>query len=141
SGLFQSGQLNAHYTDLDRMIVGGAMPGGEPLVLPSYKETGTSFFLERRELGVINLGVPGVVRVGGESYSLGTRDCLYVGLGEREVFFENQADGQAQFFLISTPAHAKHPTTLVKRSDVAGDELGDPSTANRRRIVKYIHPA
>jgi 4-deoxy-L-threo-5-hexosulose-uronate ketol-isomerase len=140
-GLFQSGQLNAHYTDLDRMIVGGAQPSGEPLALPSFKETGTSFFLERREIGIINLGAPGTLRVGGQSYSLGTRDCLYVGLGERDVSFANEnGDAPAQFFFISTPAHAKYPTTLVKRSDVTGDELGDSSTANRRRIVKYIHP-
>ena len=138
--LFQSGQITAHYTDLDRMIVGGAQPAGELLTLPSYKETGTGFFLERREMGVINLGAPGVVRVGDESHALGPRDCLYIGLGEREVSFENGGDAAAQFLFVSTPAHARHPTTLVRRAEVAGDELGDPSTANRRRIVKYIHP-
>ncbi len=137
SGLFQSGQLTAHYTDLDRMIVGGAQPAGEAIALPGFKETGTGFFLERREIGIINLGAPGTVRAGSETYALGTRDCLYIGLGEREVSFDGQG---AQFLFISTPAHAKHPTTLVKRADVKGDELGDPSTANRRRIVKYIHP-
>ncbi len=139
-GLFQSGQITAHYTDLDRMIVGGVQPAGGVLTLPGYKETGTSFFLERREMGVINLGGPGAVRVGGESHALGPRDCLYIGLGEREVSFESQGDAAAQFLFVSTPAHARHPTTLVRRAEVAGDELGDPSTANRRRIVKYIHP-
>ena len=139
-GLFQSGQITAHYTDLDRMIVGGVEPAGGSLTLPSYQETGTSFFLERREMGVINLGAPGSVRVGGEDHALGPRDCLYIGLGEREVSFGSQGDAAAQFLFVSTPAHARHPTTLVRRTEVAGDELGDPSTANRRRIIKYIHP-
>ncbi|MEA3189162.1 MAG: 4-deoxy-L-threo-5-hexosulose-uronate ketol-isomerase, partial [Chthoniobacter sp.] len=139
-GLFEKGKLHAHYTDLDRMIVGAAMPAGEPLAIPSYKETGTGFFLERREIGVINLGARGIVRVGTERHSLETLDGLYIGLGEREVAFENGTGGEAAFYFISTPAHAKHPTTLVKRAQVTGDELGDPKTANRRRIVKYIHP-
>ena len=138
--LFQPGKINAHYTDLDRMIVGGAEPGNEPLALPADKATGTGFFLERREIGIINIGSPGGVRVGGERYSLGHLDCLYVGLGEREVAFENGGEGQARFYFVSTPAHAKYPTALVKRADVAGDELGDADAANRRRIVKYIHP-
>lgn len=138
--LFQPGNVIAHYTDLDRMIVGGAVPVDGPLVLPDDKATGTGFFLERREMAIINLGAPGIVRIGGESYDLHTHDCLYVGQGEREVFFENGGEGQARFYFVSTPAHAKYPTALVKRADVAGDELGDAATANRRRIVKYIHP-
>ena len=144
SDLFQPGKVNAHYTDLDRMIIGGAEPSGQPLSLPNDKETGSSCFLERREIGIINIGAPGIVRVGGqhaENHRLGTHDCLYVGLGEREVFFENGGIGRARFYFVSTPAHAKYPTTLVKRADVAGDALGDASTANRRRLVKYIHPA
>jgi len=142
--LFQPGKVNAHYTDLDRMIIGGAVPSGKPLALPNDKQIGSSFFLERREIGIINIGTPGIVRVGGskaENHALGTHDCLYVGLGEREVFFENGAGGQSRFYFVSTPAHAKYPTTLVKRADVAGDALGDARSANRRRLVKYIHPA
>ncbi len=143
--LFQPGTVNAHYTDLDRMIVGGAEPSGEPLALPNYKEIGASCFLERREIGIINIGAPGFVRVGGgpqaEKHALGTHDCLYAGLGERELIFENGCGGQARFYFVSTPAHAKYPTTLVKRADVTGDALGDASAANRRRLVKYIHPA
>jgi 4-deoxy-L-threo-5-hexosulose-uronate ketol-isomerase len=138
-GLFQPGAVTAHYTDLDRMIVGAAVPTTSPLPLPNAKETGTSFFLERREIGILNLGQPGKVQVGATTYDLGTLDCLYVGLGEKEVRFETAAGGQAQFYFISTPAHAKHPTAVVRRADVRTDPIGDPAKANRRRINKLIH--
>jgi 4-deoxy-L-threo-5-hexosulose-uronate ketol-isomerase len=137
--LFQPGQITAHYTDLDRMIVGAAMPTSAPLGLPSAKETGTSFFLERREIGVLNIGGPGVVRVGGAQHALAPLDCLYLGLGEREVAFENGSAGQAEFYFISTPAHAKYPTVHATRAQAEVQELGDPALANRRRICRYIH--
>jgi 4-deoxy-L-threo-5-hexosulose-uronate ketol-isomerase len=139
TGLSQSGQVTAHYTDLDRMIVGMATPTTTPLTLPDAKETGTAFFLERREIGILNLGATGSVRVGGARYPLNTLDCLYIGLGEREVSFENGTAGQASFYFISTPAHAKHPTKLATRSQAEIEELGDASLANRRRICRYIH--
>ena len=138
--LCQPGQLTAHYTDLDRMIVGVAMPTTAPLALPNFKETGTSFFLERREIGIINIGAPGVVRVGGTAHTLNSLDCLYVGLGERDVSFENGATGQATFYFISTPAHAKHPTATATHTSVSAAPIGDVAKCNRRRINKYIHP-
>lgn len=137
--LFQAGQVTAHYTDLDRMIVGAAVPAGAALALPSAKETGTSFFLERREIGILNIGTAGVVKVGGQAYELGNLDCLYIGLGEREVSFENGSAGQAAFFFVSTPAHAKYPTAVCRKSDLKTDPIGDVTKANRRRINKYIH--
>ncbi|MEO5960451.1 MAG: 5-dehydro-4-deoxy-D-glucuronate isomerase, partial [Opitutaceae bacterium] len=139
-GMFQPGAVTAHYTDLDRMITGAAVPTTAPLSLPHAKETGTSFFLERREIGILNVGSgPGKIRVGATSYDLGSLDCLYIGLGEKDVAFESGAGGQAQFFFISTPAHAKHPTAVVRRADVRTDPIGDPAKANRRRINKLIH--
>jgi 4-deoxy-L-threo-5-hexosulose-uronate ketol-isomerase len=139
-GLFQPGAVTAHYTDLDRMIVGAAVPTTAPLALPSAKETGTSFFLERREIGILNVGAgAGKVRVGGTTHDLGQLDCLYIGLGEKDVAFENGSSGQAQFYFISTPAHAKHPTAIVRRADVRTDPIGDNAKANRRRINKLIH--
>ena len=139
-GLFQPGQLTAHYTDLDRMIVGAAVPTTAPLALPNAKgETGTDFFLERREIGILNIGAPGAVRVGAERHAMAALDCLYVGKGEKDVTFENGPAGQAQFYFISTPAHAKHPTTLASRAQAEVQELGDASGANRRRICRYIH--
>jgi 4-deoxy-L-threo-5-hexosulose-uronate ketol-isomerase len=141
SGLFQPGALVAHYTDLDRMIVGAAVPTKSALSLPNAKEaTGTGFFLERREIGILNVGAAGQVKVGGTTHELRNLDCVYIGLGEKDVTFENGAEGQAQFYFISTPAHAKHPTAVVRRADVRTDPIGDNAKANRRRINKLIHP-
>jgi 4-deoxy-L-threo-5-hexosulose-uronate ketol-isomerase len=137
--LFRPGEVTAHYTDLDRMITGGAVPTSAPLPLPNAKETGTGFFLERREIGILNIGTKGVVTVGGTRHELGNLDCLYIGLGEREVAFENGSEGQAAFFFVSTPAHAKHPTAIARKEDVKADPIGDVTKANRRRINKYIH--
>jgi 4-deoxy-L-threo-5-hexosulose-uronate ketol-isomerase len=139
-GLFQTGAVIAHYTDLDRMVVGAAVPTTAPLALPADRALGTSFFLERREIGILNVGAPGTVRVGPASYDLGPLDCLYIGRGEKEVTFENGSAGQAQFYFISTPAHAPHPTAVVRRAEVRTDPIGDPAKANRRRINKLIHP-
>ena len=140
-GLFQAGEWVAHYTDLDRMIVGGACPReGTPLALPSAKATGTEYFLERREIGILNLGGAGAVVVGGKRWELATLDCLYVGRGERDVRFEATGGEGAQFYFVSTPAHATHPTAIVRRADVRTDPIGDSAKANRRRINKLIHP-
>src|SRR5664280_2414246 len=122
TGLAQPGQVTAHYTDLDRMIVGLAVPTLAALALPDARETGTSFFLERREIGILNIGAPGAM-----------------GLGEREVSFEKGAAGQAQFYFISTPAHAKHPTRRATRAQAEVEELGEAALCNRRRICRYIH--
>jgi 4-deoxy-L-threo-5-hexosulose-uronate ketol-isomerase len=138
-GIFRPGEWVAHYTDLDRMIIGGAMPSGAPLSLPNVRETGTDYFLQRREIGILNIGAPGAVRVGGTRHELGSLDCIYVGQGERDVSFENGSAGQAQFYFVSTPAHAKFPTAVVRRASVRTDPIGDPAKANRRRINRLIH--
>ncbi len=138
--LFRPGELTAHYTDLDRMVIGAAVPTGKPLPLPPARELGTASFLERREIGILNVGETGVVRVGDQRHELARMDCLYVGLGEREVSFENGTAGQAAFYFVSTPAHAKHPTVHATRAQAEVEELGAPATANRRRICRYIHP-
>jgi 4-deoxy-L-threo-5-hexosulose-uronate ketol-isomerase len=140
AGLFRAGEITAHYTDLDRMIVGAAVPMTAPLALPATKVTGTSFFLERREIGILNVGTRGSVQVGGTRHDLEPLDCLYIGTGERDVTFHPGSAGQTQFFFISTPAHAKHPTAVVRRADIRTDPIGDPTKANRRRINKLIHP-
>ncbi len=139
SGLFQPGAITAHYTDLDRMITGAAMPTTAPLGLPSAKETGTAYFLERREIGILNLGAAGAVTVGGKRYDLGTLDCLYIGLGEKDVSFEPGTAGQPQYYFVSTPAHAKHPTAVARAADLKTDPIGDATKANRRRINKCIY--
>jgi len=130
AGLFRPGEVVAHYTDLDRMIIGGAVPDGAPLALPGARETGTDYFLERREIGILNLGAPGAVRVGGARHDLGTLDCLYVGLGEKEVSLDSGPGGLAQFYFVSAPAHRKLPTAVVRRADLRSDPIGDPARAN-----------
>jgi 4-deoxy-L-threo-5-hexosulose-uronate ketol-isomerase len=139
--LFKPGALNAHYTDLDRMIIGGAVPTSAPLSLPNgAKQTGTGFFLERREIGIINIGAAGAVRVGATRYEMQPLDCLYVGMGEREATFENGAAGQAAFYFVSTPAHAKHPVAHTSAAQNRAAPIGEIAKCNRRRITKYIHP-
>ncbi|MBI5693018.1 MAG: 5-dehydro-4-deoxy-D-glucuronate isomerase [Verrucomicrobia bacterium] len=138
--LFQRGAVTAHYTDLDRMVFGAALPISSILSLPADRELGTSYFLERREVGIVNLGAEGLVRAGATTYTLGHLDCLYIGIGEREVRFINGAEGRAEYFFVSTPAHTKHPTAVVRHAELRTEPTGDPAKCNRRRIHKLIHP-
>lgn len=140
--LFRPGQATAHYTDLDRMIVGGVVPGAAPIALPMAKELGTTFFLERREIGILNIGaIAASVSVDGVKHELPVHACLYIGKGARNVeFLPASGPGDSALVYISTPAHATHPTRLATREQAQVAELGTPEGANRRRIVKYIHP-
>ena len=134
--LFQPGQVIAHYTDLDRMVVVGVQPAGSPLKLGNYKPLGNSYFLERREIGILNITEkPGIVTVGGAKYEIGHLDCLYIGTGEQDVTFS----GDTQFYCVSTPAHAKYPTAVMRGEEIKTDPIGDPANANRRVIRRYIH--
>jgi 4-deoxy-L-threo-5-hexosulose-uronate ketol-isomerase len=138
--LFKPGHINATFTDLDRLVVGGAMPL-KPLELPNHKETGRAFFLERRELGAINVGGPGVMHADGKSLSLDRLDCAYVPMGTRSVRFENaNAKNPAKFYFLSCPAHAAFPVATMKQKDATPVALGSQATANQRTIRKYIHP-
>ena len=138
-GLFRPGEVIAHYTDLDRMICGAAVPTGAPLGLPTDKELGTSFFLERREIGILNVGSgAGVVRVGGIAHTLSTLDCLYIGLGEKDVVFENGPAGQAQFYFVSTPAHACQAN--VSRHAKSGPKQKCRLCIHRTKHVNKVWP-
>jgi 4-deoxy-L-threo-5-hexosulose-uronate ketol-isomerase len=110
-----------------------------PLKLPNFKETGTDFFLKRREIGIINIGYPGLITVDGQRHALGRLDCLYAGRGVRDLVFESGSDGPSAFYFVSTPAHATYPTVNASRETATILELGDSGSANRRRIVQYIH--
>jgi 4-deoxy-L-threo-5-hexosulose-uronate ketol-isomerase len=137
--VFGPGELRDVFTALDRLVVGGAMPLA-PLELPNHPKTGRDFFLERRELGTINVGGPGVVRVDGKSFSLDRLDCLYVPMGTRNVVFESaNAREPAQFYFLSCPAHATHPVAMMKKKDAMPAALGTRANANQRTIYKYIH--
>ncbi|ALW83968.1 5-keto-4-deoxyuronate isomerase [Hymenobacter sedentarius] len=138
--LFAAGEIQLTYTHYDRMIVGGAQPNGQALSLPCPESLKAGYFLERRELGVLNVGGPGQVRVGNDTYELGNQDCLYVGMGTADVrFTSHDAANPAKYYLLSAPAHHAHPTTLRTQAQATPVEMGATETANRRTIYKYIY--
>lgn len=139
-GLFEPGRLQLSYTHYDRMIVGGAMPLGDPLSLPPIKPTGTPNFLDRRELMAVNIGGPGSVVADGKTYPLGTRDMLYLGMGTKAVSFgSTSSDSPAKFYLLSAPAHQAHPVRLIRLADAKRLDLGSRATSNERSIFQFIH--
>ncbi len=141
SDLFQAGQVTLHAVDLDRVVLGGAVPVRESLRLEAPAAMAAEFFTQRRELGVLNIGGPGRVRVEGASHPMGNRDGLYVGRGTREIHFESDSPEQpARFYLVSYPAHVSCPTRHIARHQASGTELGTVKQANRRRLYKYVYP-
>jgi 4-deoxy-L-threo-5-hexosulose-uronate ketol-isomerase len=139
TNLFTPGELRGVFTDLDRLAVGAVTPL-QPVELPNHKETGRAFFLERRELGAINIGGPGAVHADGKTYSLDRLDCVYLPMGTKSVTFESQdAKNLAKFYFLSCPAHAAHPAASMKPKDVSPVPLGSQTAANQRTIYKYIH--
>jgi 4-deoxy-L-threo-5-hexosulose-uronate ketol-isomerase len=138
--LFTPGQLQLVYVDLDRTVIGSAVPLAAALALPCPAELRATSFTERRELGVFNIGGEGVVDIDGATHALGNRDALYIGKGEQRISFSSvRADNPAEFYLLSYPAHAVYPTAIVRAADRMPTTLGDGSTANRRTINKLIH--
>jgi 4-deoxy-L-threo-5-hexosulose-uronate ketol-isomerase len=137
--LFQPGEIEFAYVDLDRTVIGSAVPTGEALVLESDPDLRADYFLERRELGVLNVGGAGSVVVDGRTFELGKLDCLYVGRGSQQVSFKSaDAGAPANFYLLSYPAHREYPTAMVKFADLKPVELGSLETCNKRRIYKAI---
>jgi 4-deoxy-L-threo-5-hexosulose-uronate ketol-isomerase len=140
--IFKPGELSLIYTDVDRSIIGSAVPTDNSLDLKgSKKETASVFFLERREAGIINIGSKGSVIVDGFEYILENKDCLYIGKGAKEIKF-NSSDSQnpARFYISSYPAHKEYPTKLVKYVDAVKQSLGSVENCNKRVINKYILP-
>lgn len=138
--LFTPDSLQLCYSHYDRVIVGGVMPVDGPVDLPTYPELRSDFFLERRELGIINVGGAGSVTVDGQTYELDKLDGLYVGRGSRTVSFASQqADSPARFYLLSSPAHKEYPTQKAAQGDVFSAPMGSAEAANERTIYRYIH--
>jgi 4-deoxy-L-threo-5-hexosulose-uronate ketol-isomerase len=137
--IFSPGALELTYTHYDRMIVGGAMPTEAPLALPCPERLKASYFLERRELGALNVGGAGEIVVDGTPYALGSQDCLYIGRGSQQVTFRSvDATSPAKFYLLSAPAHKEYPTTRRTQAEATPVEMGALETANQRTIYKYI---
>ena len=140
--LFLADQLSLAYSHIDRMIVGGAMPVGGGIHLAADRhELAADYFLERREIGIINVGGTGAITVDGASFVLEKRDGLYVGRGAQDVAFASAAAADpAQFYLLSAPAHTTYPTVHLTIGDANAIHLGDPLHSNVRTIYQYIHP-
>ncbi len=140
--LFSDDQLTLVYSHIDRVIVGGACPVSKPLELTaSPKDLGADYFLERREVGIVNVGGAGVVTVDGQKYPMSKLDGLYVGKGARSVSFASDDPANpAHFYLASAPAHATYPTTPIPLSSAEPSHLGSIANSNERTIYKYIHP-
>ena len=141
-GLFASGAMQFVYSHYDRMIVGGVMPGAAEIGLPVYEALRSSFFLERREMGIINIGGAGSIEADGEKFQLEKLDCLYLGRGTSKVVFSSlNATKPAKFFVLSAPAHQTYPNHAVKSSEATPAAMGTAATSNERTIYKYIHEA
>ncbi|HPF88847.1 MAG TPA: 5-dehydro-4-deoxy-D-glucuronate isomerase [Candidatus Limiplasma sp.] len=140
--LFKPNEVKTVYSHIDRIITGSAVPAGKTLSLPSGDALHAKSFLERRELGIINIGAgAGVVTVDGTRYDLRSKDGLYVGMGAADVTFESaDAKSPALFYFNSAPAHRTCPTVLIKPEDCAKVELGTQEESNHRTICKYILP-
>ena len=138
--LMQADTLKLVYSHYDRVIIGGAKPVGKKLELPNEPELKANFFLERREIGIINVGGKGTVEADGVKYEVEKLEAVYLGKGTKDVSFSSaDANEPASFFLLSTPAHHAYPNAVCTKAQAAPVNLGDISTSNKRTIYKYIH--
>lgn len=139
--LFKPGELVLIYSDSERAIVGSAVPTGSPLNLRGSKELAAEYFTERREIGVINIGAPGIITVGEESFHLANKEALYIGKGQHNVEFRSEAiQTPAEFYLLSYPAHRAFPTRKVTQAQANRLDLGSDAECNKRTIFQYLRP-
>ncbi|MBR1484429.1 MAG: 5-dehydro-4-deoxy-D-glucuronate isomerase [Prevotella sp.] len=137
--LFVQDEVCMVYSMYDRMVVGGAMPVGQELLLEAIDPLKAPFFTTRREVGIYNVGGPGVVRVGEERFELGFKEALYVGRGSREVRFSSaDAAHPAKFYFNSCTAHAAYPCRKVTKQDAVVAHMGSLETSNERNINKML---
>ncbi|MGN0779605.1 MAG: 5-dehydro-4-deoxy-D-glucuronate isomerase [Aristaeellaceae bacterium] len=139
--LFQPDDIKLVYSHIDRIITGSATPVSKPLVLTAGDELRAEYFLQRREMGVINIGGEGTVTVDGTVYTLRYKDGLYIGRGSKDISFAStDAEHPAKFYLNSCPAHKEYPTVYIRPEDCVRVELGSLEQSNHRTICKYILP-
>ena len=143
--LYKPDEVTAVYSHVDRMVTLGCMPVSEKVSIDKgidvWANFGTHYFLERREIGIFNIGGDGCITVDGTVYELGYKDCLYITRGAKEVLFESaDAAKPARFYMVSAPAHTSYETRLLKLADANKRPCGDAKTSNKRVINQFIHP-
>lgn len=143
--LYVANEVVAVYSHVDRMVTLGCMPTTEEVSIDKgidiWKNFGTAFFLERREIGIFNIGGEGKIKADGRVYELGYKDCLYITQGTKDVLFSsNDPMNPAKYYMVSAPAHCAYETKLIKIADAAKRPLGAMETSNKRVINQFIHP-
>ncbi|CZQ99270.1 5-dehydro-4-deoxy-D-glucuronate isomerase [Trichococcus collinsii] len=139
--VFVPGEISLTYTHNDRMIFGGVTPTEKPLEIVLSDALGVDYFLERREMGVINVGGPGKIIIDGITDAMGKQDGYYIGKETRHVIFESEdAAAPAKFYISSVPAHHKYSNVKISINDIKPVETGEGKTMNKRKIFQYIHP-
>ena len=138
--LFVENEVNMVYSMYDRMVVGGAMPAGEELPLEAIDPLKAPFFTSRREVGIFNVGGgEAVVKVGEETFTLGFKEALYIGSGDRDVTFASKEDNNpAKLYFNSTVAHTSYPSRKISKDDAVSVRMGALETSNERVINKMI---
>lgn len=144
--LFEADEVIAVYSHVDRMVTLGIMPKNEKVSIDKgidiWKNFGTEYFLERREIGMFNVGGAGKVNADGQVYALGYKDCLYLTRGAKEVYFSSDdPENPAKFYCVSAPAHCSYENRLIKIADAAKKPCGAAETSNKRVINQFIHPS
>ncbi|MFR5098056.1 MAG: 5-dehydro-4-deoxy-D-glucuronate isomerase [Clostridium perfringens] len=139
--IFKDDQIEIVYSHVDRIIFGGIKPVYKELKLEAGKEMGVDYFLERRELGIINIGGKAIVTIDGTEYELKEKDGLYVGKGNKEVSFKSvNPEEPAKLYVNSVPAHKEYETVKIDIEKANPVRLGDNKTLNKRTIYQYVHP-
>ena len=144
--LYRPDEVVAVYSHVDRMVTLGCMPVNESVSIDKgidiWKNFGTHYFLELREIGIFNIGGAGKITVDGTVYELGYKDCLYITMGAKEVKFSSDDSAKpAKFYMVSAPAHRSYETKLLKIADANKKPCGEAATSNKRVINQFIHPA
>lgn len=141
SDIMVSGEIKGVHSNYERMISLGAVPANVGIKLPNFHDfTKQANFLDRRELGIINVGGAGSISVDGDIFSMNNKDCLYIGLGKKDVVFSSHSASEpAIFYMNSTPAHKEYPTKKAAKAGANPVKLGAPETCNERTIFQYIH--
>ena len=143
--LYKKDEVVAVYSHVDRMVTLGCMPVNEAVFISKgidvWANFGTEYFLERREIGIFNIGGAGKIKADGEVFEMGYKDCLYITKGTKEVTFEsNSPDAPAKVYMVSAPSHTSYKTTFIPIEKAAKKPLGSMETSNKRVINQFIHP-